>query len=315
MMLFVLHFVVVFGAKHSQSGRIGKINELMLHKIDKEVVIFGASEGETGIAAPILEKKLGKPTFNLAMDGSSISQFGDLINEYNSYSKKGHYVILALGVFCLHDRELPKSPNWYYPWAENGFISTNYLLNRTPEFRRYKNFPPYGFIVFNAGLYRSSFDGWISLFTNRNENTCYEGNGWMPYNLTWGQNNTLQQLTMQHVFLNENIFTQYRKVVENLNAKGRKVILVFMPSWKGARSYYDGYDKLITKFKSLEGDHNVFLDYSNANFSANKDYFYNYTHLNKKGAELFTDTLASDIEKVIIADEQKAILVNDGKNN
>lgn len=314
-MLFILHFAIVLGAKNSQEGRVGKINQLMLHKIDKEIMIFGASEGETGIAAPILEEKLDKPTFNLSMDGSNIAQFGDLINEYNSYSTKGRYVVLALGIFSLHDRKLPKSPNWYYPWMQNDYISKNYLLNSTPEFRRYKNFPLYGFVVFNASLYRSSFDGWKTMFTSRNENTCYDGNGWMPYDLDWGQNNALQPLTMQKVFLNENVFAQYKNVVQNLNAKGRKVILVFMPSWKGARNYYDGYDELVMKFKSLKGNQNTFLDYSNAVFSESKDYFYNYTHLNKKGALLFTDILAADIEKMITADQQKTISMNNGKNN
>ena len=40
----------------------------------------------------------------------------------------------------------------------------------------------------------------------------------------------------------------------------------------------------------------IFLDYSNSEFTMQKELFYNATHLNKKGSELFSKKLALDIK-------------------
>jgi hypothetical protein len=60
-------------------------------------------------------------------------------------------------------------------------------------------------------------------------------------------------------------------------------------------------EEVITTFKSAAQKYGlVFLDYSNDEISFNKDYFYNATHLNKKGSEFFTAKFSVDFRKMIM---------------
>jgi hypothetical protein len=297
LVLFTVNFIVLHGVRHSESGMIGKVNQLMLHKIDPHIIIFGASEGEAGISSPRLAEKLQTPVFNMCLDGTIIHQYGDLVKEFNSYSKNGDYVILALGLFCLENRQKPTSLNSYYAWIHNKYISKNSFLDSMPEVRRYKAVPFYGFTLYNSDFYKASKEGWFHLLNLPVVDNIYDNKGWMPKDLLWGQNNSLSAEMPYGVFLYDEVFNKYRDVIADLNSKNRKVIMVFMPVWTG-RPDYKGVDELKEKFRSLAVNGNILLDYVDGPLSGNRDNFYNYSHLNRKGAEAFTDTLAKDLARL-----------------
>jgi lysophospholipase L1-like esterase len=49
-------------------------------------------------------------------------------------------------------------------------------------------------------------------------------------------------------------------------------------------------------YRKYADDYQIpFFDYSNDSLCLNKELFYNTTHLNKKGADLFSKKLASDL--------------------
>ena len=60
-------------------------------------------------------------------------------------------------------------------------------------------------------------------------------------------------------------------------------------------------DSVDTILKNLAVQNNVqFWNYSNDTLSYDKKYFYNSMHLNTKGAEIFSKTLAKNIESYLL---------------
>ena len=63
---------------------------------------------------------------------------------------------------------------------------------------------------------------------------------------------------------------------------------------------YDEYDKVIEEVKIIASSTgSKFLDYSKDDrFVNNKSYFFNNTHLNKNGADAFTQTFNIDLDEL-----------------
>jgi len=81
-----------------------------------------------------------------------------------------------------------------------------------------------------------------------------------------------------------------------------EVILVYTPEYLEGQSFVKNRTEIITLFENFSEIHKVpFLDYSGNEICTKKEYFYNASHLNKTGAELFTNILINDLsEKRII---------------
>jgi len=79
------------------------------------------------------------------------------------------------------------------------------------------------------------------------------------------------------------------------------VFLVYPPELKEVQGHIGNREKIIREYKSFARKYNlVFIDYSDNPFCYDRKYFYNSTHLNKAGAELFSLKLAKDLKKYVV---------------
>lgn len=75
-----------------------------------------------------------------------------------------------------------------------------------------------------------------------------------------------------------------------------KVTLVYTPEHIEGQNFISNRKEVIDLYKNFAEKYNLrFLDYSADSICLKKMYFYNTTHLNKKGSELFTKKLAQDL--------------------
>ncbi|GHT45378.1 hypothetical protein AGMMS49965_22260 [Bacteroidia bacterium] len=77
-----------------------------------------------------------------------------------------------------------------------------------------------------------------------------------------------------------------------------QVILVFTPQYIKATEFTKNWDGEMQLYHNFAEKYDIpFLDYTHDAICNDTTYFYNATHLNKKGAELFTLKLANDIKE------------------
>jgi lysophospholipase L1-like esterase len=66
------------------------------------------------------------------------------------------------------------------------------------------------------------------------------------------------------------------------------------------QKFIDNRDELRVFYNSVADQHNIkYLDYSLHNICNKREYFYNATHLNSRGANAFSSILAKDIKPLI----------------
>lgn len=296
LILYALNKLLITGVQHAEHAQTGKVSLLMNHSIDPQVMIFGASNGETGIDPQVIQKQTGKTVFNLSLDGTSVKQFGDLVKEFNDYSKNAEIVVFALGPFAFEKVALPSSLNRYYAWIDNHHLRRNLLLHEVSEFRKLKCVPFYGFVLYDSDFYKSSIDGWSRIVNHPVLSSAKDHQGWEPMNIEWGKNNSLASIETTALDVDSSVVGAYASLVRELNKKGRKVVFVLMPCQQEAMNHFINYGQFRKTVKDLSVGSNHCIDLSTDSLSLDKKYFYNYTHLNVEGAEAFSKVLGNKFQ-------------------
>lgn len=87
---------------------------------------------------------------------------------------------------------------------------------------------------------------------------------------------------------------------------GTRVILVYSPIYHGVIDKCPDIDKMYAMYNSLAIKHHLsILNYIEMPLCYDTAYFYNATHLNRQGAEIFTTHLAQDLDSMGIADSYR----------
>jgi hypothetical protein len=94
----------------------------------------------------------------------------------------------------------------------------------------------------------------------------------------------------------ENLFKNFLNECKTDNIK---VILVYSPDYIEIHDFVKNRQKILYLYKDYSIKYNIpFLDYSDDQMCREKKYFYNSTHLNKTGSDIFTNKLVRDLKKL-----------------
>ena len=73
--------------------------------------------------------------------------------------------------------------------------------------------------------------------------------------------------------------------------------IVYTPVHIDGQKFVTNRDELIETYNNYSSKYSIrFYDYSKDSICLDRSYFYNSTHLNKKGSEIFSKKLANDLK-------------------
>jgi hypothetical protein len=285
-----------YGARHVATGDAGKISQVMLHaaSADAELVIFGASNAETGISPAVLEKLTGRTAVNLAVDGTTTQQYGALVREYLRYGRRDATVILALSPFAFEPPPLPTSPSFYYPHIDNPFVYEAMAPFDPVIAWRARYVPFYGFVLHDHTYYKNAALGLAAAL----HGSALDG-GFTPKAMRWSD--VAAQMAPRPVHVVERMVGLLRSLIAAIDASGRRVLLVFPPVTTDGIPLLPGVEAVGAEFSGLAGGER-YLDYHRSPMSDDHRYFYNFTHLNAEGAEVFSTMLGRDLRRLLGGD-------------
>lgn len=298
---FITSEILKTGVRKVKTGEAGKVNKIVTHEIDPEIVIFGGSTALSQFDPQIIQALTNFDTYNLGLEGLCYSQYKGLLREFCSYSKNCKYLILV--PFPppegeLHTRNKLFEPYKFYANVNNENIYES-LHDIQPELLyKIRNIPFYEMTVFNYDFVSLSYSGWIQYFNNIKDN---QDNGYEPREFNWRYPNNINNEKQIEITYEENVITEIQEDIIKFNNKGIRIILVVTPIHKDGMSMILNYNEYKEKLKSLciVSEMNIFIDYSNTEKLNNTEYFYEYTHLNKKGATEFTNLFCEDLKQII----------------
>ncbi|MCG1037812.1 hypothetical protein [Polaribacter sargassicola] len=285
----IAYFVTLSG-----DSQTGKVNLIMEHKIDSDVMIFGSSVAEVGFNSNVIESNLNKSVYNLAIDGTPILKSEFLIDEFLSYSEKCDTIMIGLAFFSFSKMQEMNEPGRYLAHKSNKYLKEN-IRKVAPELHaKLYNVPFYSFIVADHTYYKNAYLGLKNVI---NKKTFYgnQEKGFSVHDETYYDTRSTDGLKMDIEF-SEKVIERFKRVVEKIKSHNITPILIITPMHINGQSFYNNYKEYTNIAKDISEKTNTrLIDFSKSNITKEDKYFYNNGHLNKLGALTFSKNVCDSI--------------------
>lgn len=298
-LLLILAFsfdgIISKGLKKTDIRKYQAWNDIYASKINSDVLIVGSSRAWCQYDPRILDSITGLNFYNLGIDGSPINYQIIRYNTYRRFNPKPKYIVQNIDFSTLAVRNDGYEREQYFP-----YIADDSLINVVAKDKKITLFERYIPLVRYFGYREIVEDGFQSYF---GKTVFFDGGMYKGYrgnNLQWDGS---RLSNIDTVFYSKDpialkLFDEYLTMNNNENIK---VILVYAPVYKDVtRKIYDlkGLNDMYENFAHKYGL--KILDYTNDSICMDKTNFYNGTHLNKRGAEIFSGKLAKDLKTILI---------------
>lgn len=297
LILALISFVVDSGVKKSTDEQTGKVNLIMNHEIDPNLIVFGSSVGEVGLNSNLLSRQTGLTVYNCSIDGTPYIQYKGLLDEFNNYSRNCRYVVFMESYFSFQKIYGVSSADRYLAWIKNPniFESLHYLQPDLIWKCRY--IPFYKYVAVSHVYYKNSVSGFKTNFTHHHSGDSL--NGFRPVFRKWesDRDEILKNMKPFPIEIDPDIINKYVATILSIEKNNKNVIIVLPPIYfKISRQLTDftPLRKTLDSISKLTGA--KFIDFSSTDICEHKNFFYNSNHLNDLGSEKFTQQLADSLD-------------------
>jgi hypothetical protein len=264
------------------------INQLGL---DKDFAVIGSSRADVSFDVRTIEEIINKKGLNIACGGCSFKENYLLLEIFLRRNKIRDFLIVNIDEYSLNSINSFSNPfheYYYLKYLEDGILGdiiTEDMNERTKII--YKYIPGIKYI-FNNNVY--SFRNTIlSKFRGKNKFSFTDSRG---SRLRFTENNGNIELPRkkENTIIDQDIF--YLDKLCSLASKNNlKIYFVTAPIYNNISKFQTNRDSVYSFIEGYTNDKmiNINNDYINRNIS----YFDNYTHVNSKGAYLFSKNIAN----------------------
>jgi len=269
-------------------------NDIYSGNINADIAIYGSSRSWVHVSPEILEDSLRIKAYNFGIDALNFKFQYFRHQQYLKYNKKPNTIIISGDIFSFEN--------------EDGFYNHEqilpYMLWSKDYFKNKDSFSVYKNSDYLMPLVRYTGQTWdilrsIIVATNMENSSPKRINGYMGQNRKWtGELETAKkEIGSLKIVVDKELLELFDLFLIECEKNNIKVIIAYSPEYIEGKSFIENREEIMNIWKSFADKHNLlYLDYTSDSICYNRDYFYNATHLNKTGSELFSAKLAGDIK-------------------
>lgn len=265
-------------------------NAIIDGKINSDIVIYGSSRAWRHIDPTMIGNMLDVSTYNLGIDGHNFwLQYlrHSLLLENNNKPK---IIILSLDVFTLQKADDLYNSDQFLPYM----LWNDKIKNATISYNGFKS------IDYIIPLVRY-FGRGNAVQTAMKANSKVERiKGYQGQEQQWNDDFDKAKKSMKNYAkaLDPASIVLFEKFLRECKSQNIKILFVYSPEYIEGQKFVKNRAEIISLYKKWSQKYDVpFYNYSNDVISYQKRYFYNASHLNKIGAELFTKKLIDSLKK------------------
>lgn len=294
--MFVADWVLSMRLRQSRDGEFSVWNDIYRGNVNADVVVYGSSRAMVHMDPAIIMDSLNVRAYNLGINGHNfwLQYFRHLeLLEHNTPPK---FIIHSVDVFTLGLR-----PDLYNMEQFLPYMYFNEKIKRwTKPYRGYSNYDYYLPLIRYYGHYRTIGRELKSSMIRSSKPDSARYLGYASQNLAWNDDlkRAKKKFADYRIRIDTSSVKLFDQYLEECKKSGIAVILVYTPEYIQGQEFVKNRDEIIAMFRGFSDKYNIpFLDYSDDSISYNKEYFYNASHLNRKGAERFTSKMMHDIKR------------------
>jgi hypothetical protein len=285
-----LAFSSILKKSHAYSGEIEVWNDIYNGNIDATIAVYGSSRAWGQINPAILEDSLSKSVYNFGIDGHNFWLQYLRHKEYIKNNTSPKTIIISVDVFSLQKREDLYQMEQFLP-----FMLWNQEIKKFTSV--YKGFSPYDYYV---PLIR--YSGQYSAFKNiakgifKTDTTRFRYHGFRAKDKMW--NNDLENAIAKGIKYTIKIdsanYQLFKRFILECRKNNIELIMVYTPEYIEGQKFVSNRQTVINIYETLAAESGYkFYNFSNDPLCYDKKYFYNASHLNSSGVDIFTAKLAS----------------------
>lgn len=286
--------IISIGLRKTDLRKYQVWNDIYSLNINSDVVIMGSSRAWTQYSTKILDSIDHVNSYNLGIDGNPINYQIIRYNTYRRFNKKPKYIIQNIDFSTLAIRKDGYEREQYFPFVFDDTLMSlvgddkklNWLYRKIPLIRYFG--------------YRDEIEEGIESFFGKK--FFFDGNMYKGYrgnDYSW-DGSKLKKIDKALYAKDPKAVTMFDNYLAQCKTENIKVILVSAPVYIEATKKIIDEKSMKTMYLNFAHKYNFkLLDYTNDSLCYDKSNFYNATHLNKKGSELFSIKLANDLRNYV----------------
>ncbi len=286
LLLIGLDTFISYKLRHSNDRRFIVWTEIAEKKINADLLIMGSSRAWVQFSPEILDTILDVNSYNLGIDGSHIDRQIMRYDFYKLYNPKPHVILHNIDFISVLASKVGYEREQFFPYFTNKNMVS--VIKREPFTWAERNLP------------YARYYGYQDLLKNyaNHKDTLYKG--YCGQEQYWN-GSLFSSIDSLHFNCDESLKAMLVDYVQEVKNDSINLIFVYAPFYIEAVKKVDNLNEMYSTFDSIAKAYDVpILDYTYSYLSSDTTYFYNASHLNKQGAELFSTMLANDLDSLWI---------------
>ncbi len=269
-------------------------NDIIDGKVNSDIIINGSSRAWVHINPTIIIDSLHISAYNIGIDGHNFwlqNLRHTLLLQKNTKPK---LIIHSLDIFTLDKREDLYNPNQFLPYM----LWNSAIKAATSSYKGYNIFDYQLPLVRYFGKWEA-IEIALKMFKNPPNAASLRTKGFQGQDIEWTDEfeKAKTKMSSLEAKMDSATIALFEQYLINCKAANIKVVLVYSPEYIEGQKFVSNRGKVIATYENLSKKFNIpFYDYSNDAISFDKKYFYNASHMNSKGANLFTSKLVDTLK-------------------
>lgn len=293
--MFIADWFLSNTLRNSRQGEFGVWNDIYDGAIKSEVVVYGSSRAMVHFDPKIISDSLNVRSYNLGLNGHNFWLQYFRHKELLKHNKRPKLIIHSVDIFTLVKRKDLFQMQQFLPYM----LYNNEIEEWTKDYHGYEA------VDFRIPLIRyygqfKTIGNALKVISGNESRDSLRYNGFVYRNQAW--NDDLVRAREKYPNFRAIIDTAsvllFDQYLRECLSNGIALVFVYTPEYIEGQDFVKNRQEVIDLFAMFSEKYNIpFLDYSDNPISYQKEYFYNASHLNGKGAQLFTSILIHDMNQ------------------
>jgi hypothetical protein len=295
---YALDYMTTHGLRKSTTDQFAEWNDIYGGKSRANLLIMGSSKARMMISPAVLDTMFHVNSYNMGMDGWQFTMQYARFRIYLQHNPPPAYIIQVIDMPFFNDRTDLFEYDQFIPYLHDTIIS-----NITD---RYSGRFTFAERIIPLFIYNQHFtlikEGLSAFFTKDPEQHSHL-KGYKPWKLQWdGSFDRFKRSNPQGIteVILQRVVNEFEAYLSYCRAHHIKVIMDYTPVYYEEQPMERNAAAIRQLFTRLSMKYDMpILDYTHDSLCYQKKYFFNSQHMNVAGAEIYSKTLAHDLDKII----------------
>lgn len=269
-------------------------NAIIEGKVNSDVLVYGSSRAWVHIDPAMISDSLGISSYNLGIDGHNFWLQYLRHRMLLKNNKKPKLIILSIDHATFQNSEDLYNLEQFLPYM---------LWNNDIE-QFTTSYEGFNFFDYNVPLIRY-YGNYISIklairyYTGYLSNPIHRIKGYEGQDAVWNGDFEKAKLTMKQykIKFDYQTIVLFEQFIKECQQNNIKLIFVLTPEYIEGQKFIENRQEFLALCQKYNQFYQIpFYDFSNDSISYQKKYFYNATHMNKLGSQLFTKKLIDTLK-------------------